>query len=399
MMWLPCSVAVLILVIGHSVGYTEATADLRHSPRLVAVTFSSDFDLRVAVPLSTSERHGFFPVILGYGVPVGWGSGLGRKVKLIQQYVNDNTSPDDVVIIFDAYDVLFQAGEAEIVNRFLEMEVRHNRSLFMNAETHCTSPRKQDYPSIESPWRYVNSGVVVGRAREILALYRSARFKGGSPTHGDRLTLRESTEPLQVVDARGELQNLNNWHTDYYLDHPDVAALDSGCELIQNVWNVHGVCSSAEQRNQEGEQGTALKFSDGRVVNELLGTKPLVLHFPGPGHWPTLRHPERFGTCCQYEVFRAEPGNPNLARIMEDRHLAPWKEMCSGFRTTFDKLADQLRLTGDAFLICWWQTSSWPLVAVLVVVMVGLSCRIMVFAHRPRLRLRQSAAESCMKEM
>jgi len=297
-------------------------------PRLHAVTYADTFDPRLIYAMSTAQRHGFQPIVLGFGQKVTWGQGLGPKMNAVRDYVHGRTEPNDLVMVFDAYDVIFQASDAELAQRYLEIERREGSKVIFNAEARCTSPRRAEYPEINSTWRFLNSGMLMGRAWAVRRLFLHP-------------------VPDTVVDYAGKPQNLNNWHTDFYLDHRDIAMLDSRCELFQVVWGVHNVFLSNRlhpEYTQETPGFGGLFPSKDRVVNKVTGTTPLVLHFAGMGHWPDAAHVDRMGTCCIYEVFR-ELSHPSLALLMEERFGDPWKAACDWYG--IGEVTNWLRIYGD----------------------------------------------------
>merc|ERR1712048_1320467 len=107
---------------------------------------------------------------------------------------------------------------------------------------------------------------------------------------------------------------LQNWHTDYFLDHQDLVALDSNCDLMQVVINVDNLAGNRHDPDEPTSNGLILR--DGRLRNTQTNTTPLILHFPGGGHWPDWWHTERVGSCAAYELLRSA-GHPTLVKLLE----------------------------------------------------------------------------------
>merc|ERR1711957_451389 len=148
-------------------------------------------------------------------------------------------------------------------------------------------------------WCYLNSGIYMGRSSALRVLFDV-----------------ELTPDIKEKDGRPK--RLQNHHTDFFLDHQEIAMLDSHCELTQTVMAIPGFGINLENPGPElPPETTQLVMSGGRLHNIFTNTTPLMLHFPGPGHWPDLSHPERTGTCYAYEFLRKV--FPDLVQLMEFR--------------------------------------------------------------------------------
>jgi len=313
-------------------------------PRLHAVTYANIPDPRVALSVGTAELLGFYPVVVGYGHEATWAYGLATLANKVRSYIFNKTNGDDIILFFDAWDVIFQGGEEEIVDRFLDIERREQRSLIYHAEASCTSSRVDDYPPSKSIWRYLNCGLYIGRSWAMRELYKNPL-----------------KDPLQ--DKEGRSIRLQNWHTEYFLDNQDKAALDTGCELMQVVLAIEGLHGLADHLDDPGARG--LVVSDGKLVNTVTHTTPPILHFPGVGHWPDWWHEERVGTCTAYEFFR-DAGHPALAQLMEKRsnnqkgfETQPWKALCGPSLTAFDWWGVRVSHVGD--VVAWLGHQGAPL--------------------------------------
>jgi hypothetical protein len=211
-------------------------------------------------------------------------------------------------------------------------------------------------PKSSSPWAYLNSGVYLGRAHVVRELYK------------DPL-------PDPLLDAQGKPMRLQYWHVLFYWAHRDKVTVDDQCELSQvviNVDNLHVNQVHIDLVDKPGGSGLILK--DGRIFNTITNTTPLILHFPGGGHWPDFRHPTRVGTCAAYELFR-KASQPELALAMEQEAkgkfigLKPWKAICAKFTTGWDTAGMFVSNMGDNAIWCWWNL---PLVELLFILLVML---------------------------
>jgi hypothetical protein len=114
-------------------------------------------------------RLGVEPVILGFGEH--WG-GLVTKPKRLRHYLRHDCT-DDVVIACDCWDLCFQSHPDEIVARWKELWP--NREVVFNAER-SLFPRgdlAEFFPETGTPWRYLNSGFMIGRRDDLLTMIES----------------------------------------------------------------------------------------------------------------------------------------------------------------------------------------------------------------------------------
>ena len=118
--------------------------------------------------------------VINLGKDVEWtggdmsGPGGGQKVNLLYDYIQD--LPDhDVVLFCDGYDVFFVHNTEEIVRRFVEMG---RCDIIFSAERYCwpdeslesefiTKNPQLDDEYVDTPFRYLNSGLFIGRVGEI----------------------------------------------------------------------------------------------------------------------------------------------------------------------------------------------------------------------------------------
>jgi len=119
------------------------------------------------------------------------GPGGGQKVLLLREELGKWTRDclDNTLLLFmDSYDVVVVGGETEIVAKYMvsaSASACANPILF-SAEKSCWPRRNlaKHYPSVDSPYRYLNSGGYIGKARDIYDLI-SANPIG--PTDDDQL--------------------------------------------------------------------------------------------------------------------------------------------------------------------------------------------------------------------
>lgn len=280
--------------------------------------------------LASGEFHGVYPVVLGYGEASSWAYGLSKLANKLRSYIFNRTDPEDIVMFFDAFDIIFLGSADDIVNRYLDMEQRYHRKLFYNADPVCTNPCEHEEElasKLQSRWAYLNSGIYIGRSSVFRDLYKDPI-------------------PDPLVDKHGQPKRWQYFHVEYYVDHPDTVGVDSGCELTQVVYNVDSLYVNSKYSKSPGGQG--LEISGGKLQNTITGTFPLIAHFAGPGHYPNWQDPIRRGSCPAYEVMRAL-GHPGLVDLWEKQfkeakgfRLRPWRSMCSHAKSGWDKFGLQM---------------------------------------------------------
>ena len=157
------------------------------------------------------------------------GPGGGQKVNLLYDYIQD--LPDyDVILFCDGYDVFFTDTTEEIVRRFIEMGYKYD--ILFSAEKTCwpdtdlksvfeTQNPKLDDEYVDTPFKYLNSGLFIGRVGEIKKmipakisptsddqLYYQKKYLGGEQKIGidSECYIFQSDEP-EAYKKRGQLYN------------------------------------------------------------------------------------------------------------------------------------------------------------------------------------------------
>lgn len=293
--------------------------------------------------LGSAFEHGVNPLVLGLGQKIGWAYNMGSVYGVYREYVYNKTDENDIILIFDAYDVMFLTGKEELLNIYLSFEARTGREIIYNADEFCSSPRKAEYPKCHTPWKYLNSGIYMGRARAMRRLF-------GAPTSS------------VVLDKNGKPKHLQNIHTDFFLDHQDLVAIDSNCELTQVVFDLPEVFTRSLQDGSYMYDGPKyFRLFGKRIVNTLTNTTPPLIHFPGVAHWPDWSDPKRVGTCLAYEFFRL--AHSSFVGMMEESSVvrqggkyfgqAPWKQICTFYVSPFDYIGFRIQHVGD--YVIWFR--------------------------------------------
>lgn len=204
-----------------------------------------------------------------YSIPLdllGWGKGYyshGWALQLIDHYVQ--TLPDeDLVLVVDAFDVFFLAGQEEIVRRFEELGV----SFLISAERGCgPDPQLASfYPPSPTPYRFVNSGTYMGYVKEMKKI------------------LKRMPHPICPYENDQRCFTLD------FLAHPEDYFLDRHSQFAQTLWG--------EQREGFFLDPVAMK-----CTNQITGRAPCIIH--GNGYAPLV---DEFYN----ELFLSNPYSPEV---------------------------------------------------------------------------------------
>ena len=211
--------------------------------------------------------------------------------------------PRTLVLFADAYDVLYGASGAALRRRFDELRVPAERVLFM-AEKGCWPDWDMAfgrdfclhrYPRSRTPYRFVNSGVWMGRAEAAYALLTE---------------LQAFTPGLDDQHVTGHM----------FIDRPEAFALDYNSTLFQSLQG-DGVGSPA-----------VVQWKRGAVRNQATGSSPLVMHFNG-GSKP------KFNSFRDH-LLRAAPRKclPRDATVETDKGPLPLERICPGWRASAPRM-------------------------------------------------------------
>ena len=109
-------------------------------------------------------------------------TGGGAKLNLLRNYLQ--CKPDhDLVIFTDAYDVFYGAELEEIVRRYLSFKCE----VLVQAERHNWPDPELQWPPAPTDYRYMCSGVIIGRVREL----RKILSRPLKPDESDQLFLQK----------------------------------------------------------------------------------------------------------------------------------------------------------------------------------------------------------------
>jgi hypothetical protein len=154
---------------------------------------------------------------------------------------------DDIICFIDAYDVLVNQNLEYLLENFKNF----NCDLLMGAELNCYPMKyKDNYPFINSKYKYVNSGGYIGYKYALQDLF-----------------IWKSYDIIYEICSDGGDQS---YFTEYFISkHSDKIRLDTECIIFQNMYLVNW---------------DELSFENGKLYNKILNKKPCFIHFNG-GTW------------------------------------------------------------------------------------------------------------------
>lgn len=205
-------------------------------------------------------RFGVVPVNLGVGEP--W-SGLMTKPRLYRKFLREGRQQGDVLIVTDAWDVVFQKHPDEIVEHWSQLG-RKDHVVF-NAERNCFPCSEltktsfdviaDDEWKVKTPWRYLNSGFMVGKPENILKLLEAMNLDSIPDDH-------------QLPDGSWFNPNDQDMFQRLFVQIPQASpmSLDYYGELAMAA---------------HGTELNELDFSGPLIVNKITGATPGAYHLNG----------------------------------------------------------------------------------------------------------------------
>ena len=141
----------------------------------------------------------------------------GRKMKIkldeVYNFINrPSLNPNDIVLFTDAYDVYYSGDKKTVLERFKKM----NKPIVFGAEKCCypDASKSKLYPHIQSAFRYLNSGLFIGRIEALRECMKNIEYETIEDNCDDQL-----------------------WWTNKFLERQDLIKLDYNNELFLNcVW-------------------------------------------------------------------------------------------------------------------------------------------------------------------
>lgn len=197
---------------------------------------------------------------------LGWGDewrGWRWRSETILTYLQQDCDPDDVVCIFDGYDVVVLADEEEILSKFRSKQCdillsteRKSHPIYRFASWYQNSGKCDQ--------RYLNGGCYMGYARALTRLIQASLvyYDRGYNDDQEILTLLCKSRFAGLQDLVVKYD-----HADIYFNR--ICDTDSLWEIVQYYL-----------LSKQDACGDALTISDGRLVVDKKH-RPCIVHFPG----------------------------------------------------------------------------------------------------------------------
>ena len=160
---------------------------------------SNTFQYEFVVLFTAAKALGWNVIAAGVGENwKGWRTKMEVYAKEIQKIADQE--PEALVVCADAYDVLVLRSPEDFAKLFLEFDT----DVVVSAETHCGSNCRKlnNYPT-DGPRKYVNAGLLCGRAKQVARLW-SALLE--TNWHDDQIALSEYMDSNKVaLDTEAKL--------------------------------------------------------------------------------------------------------------------------------------------------------------------------------------------------
>ena len=207
----------------------------------VATSASGYFEtLKESALLNNYELH-----VLGFGMP--W-KGFGWRLNTILDYLK--TLPDnEIVIVIDAYDVIFLRDSTELEKEFLDLNAKFLCGAFRKLDGIFGIVQEQEFGKtkhdLEPPYNNICAGTYISRVKTILDIYEKYTIKDDED---DQILLNK------IYDIEGE----------------NIITPDTGFRIFCTLFP----CFINRKIRNEDE----IVFYDNKLKSEVTNTFPFVLH-------------------------------------------------------------------------------------------------------------------------
>jgi hypothetical protein len=204
--------------------------------------------------LESLRRFGTGPTVLGLGEP--WG-GLMTIPRRVRNWLREGRCKSEILIFSNVFDVIFTAPPDEVADRWGggdEVTFNAEKDLFPRADL------KSAFRDVGTPWRYLNSGMYIGKPGNILAMLEAMYL---DDVHDDHI----ATDDLHGKTGQWVHVNDQGWFQFLYAAHPVPMTLDYKCRVFQ--------CFSSCTWDEFDLS------KPGKVINKVTGTEPPVIHCNG----------------------------------------------------------------------------------------------------------------------
>tara|TARA_A100001015_G_scaffold205127_1_gene229335 strand:- start:1405 stop:2292 length:888 start_codon:yes stop_codon:yes gene_type:complete len=192
----------------------------------------------------SAEKHNINLQVYGLGKSF---PALGMKRLLMHEFLTQ-CDPNDMFMFVDAYDVIFLAGEDEILAKYKE---HYDNQIVFSAEQNLGMYTIDDiyyflkYPISNKRYKYLNTGSIIGPVKKGIEIFES-------------VGLDKPNEPCDQVPVLR-----------YFTHNPSALTLD--CD--HHLFGVNGGRAGLEERDY--------KFEKDRLYSVQTKTWPILFHVPG----------------------------------------------------------------------------------------------------------------------
>lgn len=205
---------------------------------------------------SSLERLGTKPTVLGLNEP--WG-GLMTKPRRLREWLRAGNCKSETLIVCDAFDIVFTRPAQEVAEVYrrewpgLPVLFNAERALFPRGELAYA------FEDVPGPWRYLNSGFMIGEPGQILAMLEAMWLDDIASDHKGTSSLDGGAGTWVNPNDQGHYQYA-------YAAQPVTMRLDHACVLCQTL---------------SGCSLTDFDLSGDRLRNIEKDTHPMVFHANG----------------------------------------------------------------------------------------------------------------------
>ena len=216
--------------------------------------------------MASSRRYGYEPILLGWAEH--WG-GLGSKPRRLKKAIEDGVIQTEYMIFADAFDVAFAGTPDDILRYFLEWNKHKDVGIIWNAEKSCfpDASLAEKHPEVSTEFRYLNSGLAVGRTDAFLAALTEMKAQ-------------DIPNDSQRPDGSWDNPNDQGLFMTQFISGSVPMMVDSDCFLFQTLCGV---------------EAHELAFTEKGIQNSATGSYPIGFHWNGPSKdfglmEPMLKH-------------------------------------------------------------------------------------------------------------
>ena len=195
--------------------------------------------------LNTAKHFNIDVDIIGIGYKF---TNFTNRLYILQNYLKD-TNPEEIILVMDGYDTLFNNTLEYALNKFQEKNTR----ILISSEkffTYQWDKFKHKFDTINSDYKYVNAGTYMGYASDLKLMV-------------DELFEIYKEYPTNIDQGLIGVWAYNNF------ENKEKVQLDTNCEIFwvtSGDWDL--IKNIAENKD---------------IINPLTNSKPFIIHNTGNG--------------------------------------------------------------------------------------------------------------------